>query len=292
MKKIKTLSIAIILCLSLLATASCGGGNTPQDSNDTSSSKDVLFQNNVFENDKVKVEITKYEVIKPGDTTYDQYNDAENSEGTVIAFWYNATNKSEEDIDCIGAWMEANFKAVQDNDPNKVNELEISGMPDERFLETQSEIIKQGGTVECCMGYILDDETTPVTLIAENINEGGDYGTQEFEVSKASDSDEASPNESSVSGSNGDNSELSADFKKTMDDYEAWFDHYCEVMSKYKENPTDMELMSEMTDLLTEETEMLEQMESMNQSEMNSAELAYYVEVTARIEKKLLEVAN
>ena len=63
-------------------------------------------------------------------------------------------------------------------------------------------------------------------------------------------------------------------------------------MSKYKENPTDMELMSEMTDLLTEETEMLEQMESMNQSEMNSAELAYYVEVTARIEKKLLEVAN
>lgn len=85
---------------------------------------------------------------------------------------------------------------------------------------------------------------------------------------------------------------ISPEFKKTMDDYEAWFDHYCEVMNKYKENPTDLELMSEMTDLMTEETEMLDQMEKMDESEMNTAELAYYIEVTARIEKKLLEVAD
>ena len=76
-----------------------------------------------------------------------------------------------------------------------------------------------------------------------------------------------------------------------MDDYEAWFDHYCDVMKRYKEDSTNLELLSEMTDLLTEETTMLEQMENMDQSEMNSAELAYYIEVTARIEKKLLEVA-
>jgi hypothetical protein len=63
-------------------------------------------------------------------------------------------------------------------------------------------------------------------------------------------------------------------------------------MNKYKENPTDLELMSEMTDLMTEETEMLDQMEKMDESEMNTAELAYYIEVTARIEKKLLEVAD
>lgn len=88
-----------------------------------------------------------------------------------------------------------------------------------------------------------------------------------------------------------DSEELSSEFKKTMDDYEAWFDHYCEVMKKYNENPSDMELLSEMTDLISEEAEMLDQMENMDQSEMNKAELAYYLEVTARIEKKLLEVA-
>ena len=84
---------------------------------------------------------------------------------------------------------------------------------------------------------------------------------------------------------------LSPEFKKTMDDYEAWFDHYCEVMKKYKEDSSNLELLSEMTDLLTEETKMLEELENMDQSEMNNAELAYYIDVTARIEKKLLEVA-
>ena len=85
---------------------------------------------------------------------------------------------------------------------------------------------------------------------------------------------------------------LSPEFKQTMDDYEAWFDHYCEVMKKYSENPSDVELLTEMTDLLAEESTMLEEMETMDQSEMNAAELAYYLEVTARIEKKLLEVAD
>ena len=85
---------------------------------------------------------------------------------------------------------------------------------------------------------------------------------------------------------------ISPEFKKTMDDYEAWFDHYCEVMKKYQENPSDLGLLSEMTELLSEETTMLEQLENMDESEMNSAELAYYLEVTARIQKKLLEVAD
>ena len=106
--------------------------------------------------------------------------------------------------------------------------------------------------------------------------------------------EEAEPSEEAASGdesSDADSGLISPEFKKTMDDYEAWFDHYCEVMKKYEENPSDLELMSEMTELLSEETEMLEQMENMDESEMNNAELAYYLEVTARIEKKLLEVA-
>lgn len=102
-------------------------------------------------------------------------------------------------------------------------------------------------------------------------------------------SEEAEPAESSESDE--DSGELSPEFKKTMDDYEAWFDHYCEVMKKYEENPSDLELLSEMTDLLSEETVMLDEMEKMDQSEMNAAELAYYLEVTARIEKNLLEIA-
>ena len=115
--------------------------------------------------------------------------------------------------------------------------------------------------------------------------------TVEIESEESESSEPAEQSDTTEKASDADSAVLSPEFKKTMDDYEAWFDHYCEVMKKYNENPSDMELLSEMTDLISEETKMLEQMENMDQSEMNKAELAYYIEVTARIEKKLLEVA-
>lgn len=114
-----------------------------------------------------------------------------------------------------------------------------------------------------------------------------DLGTEIVEEEVATSEDLDTGDESSES----DSGLISPEFKKTMDDYEAWFDHYCDVMERYKEDSSNLELLSEMTDLLTEETKMLEEMENMDQSEMNNAELAYYIEVTARIEKKLLEVA-
>lgn len=114
---------------------------------------------------------------------------------------------------------------------------------------------------------------------------------QDTEVVETTETAEEEAEPSEEADSDADSGLLSPEFKKTMDDYEAWFDHYCEVMKKYEENPSDLELLSEMTDLLSEETKMLDQMENMDESEMNNAELAYYLEVTARIEKKLLEVA-
>lgn len=125
---------------------------------------------------------------------------------------------------------------------------------------------------------------------------GGDSAPAENESEPAEtvemETEESEPADTAEEASDTDSGLLSPEFKKTMDDYEAWFDHYCEVMKKYQDNPSDLELMSEVTDLLSEETTMLEQMEDMDESEMNSAELAYYIEVTARIEKKLLEVAE
>lgn len=135
-----------------------------------------------------------------------------------------------------------------------------------------------------------------IVLVLALFGCGGDKSAPEEEPAATDavemESEEAEPADTAEEASDADSGVLSPEFKRTMDDYEAWFDHYCEVMKKYQENPSDLELMSEMTDLLTEETTMLEQMENMDQSQMNSAELAYYIEVTARIEKKLLEVAN
>ena len=42
-------------------------------------------------------------------------------------------------------------------------------LPDDRFLDSQLEAIKQGGTVENAMAYELDDTTTPVDLVASEL---------------------------------------------------------------------------------------------------------------------------
>ena len=130
-------------------------------------------------------------------------------------------------------------------------------------------------------------------LVFAGVACGGHESSQEEPADmETTQTEETAEPEEESDAKDGDSGILSPEFKKTMDDYEAWFDHYCEVMKKYQDNPSDMELLSEMSDLMVEETTMLEQMENMDESEMNTAELAYYIEVTARIEKKLLELGD
>ena len=126
----------------------------------------------------VQIEITDYKVIPVGEAG-NEYGDA-----PVIAFWYSTTNRSgKEDITPMMAWI-AIFSAVQDNDPNMVNELEVGMMPDDAYLDTQMAEIKPDGTVDCAISYVLDDETTPVTLTATKGILGEELGSQNFEIAQ------------------------------------------------------------------------------------------------------------
>lgn len=84
---------------------------------------------------------------------------------------------------------------------------------------------------------------------------------------------------------------VSADFKKTMDDYEAFFDKYIDIVKKYKANPTDMTILSEYSKIMVEYSKMMSDMNGINQSELSPADAAYYLEVTGRITQKLATVA-
>ncbi len=82
------------------------------------------------------------------------------------------------------------------------------------------------------------------------------------------------------------------EFKEAMDSYEAFYDEYCNIIKKYTENPADMKLLADYTDMLTKEAEMAEKFDAWENSDMNSAELKYYLDVNNRITKKLLEVSE
>src|SRR5699024_9386147 len=111
--------------------------------------------------DDFKIEITDYQVIPAGETG-NEYGDT-----PVIAFWYDTTNTSGTDIDPSTAWIYS-LKAIQDNDPNAINELDMGMLPDDSFLDSQLETIKKDGTVSNAVSYELDDDFTPVTLVATN----------------------------------------------------------------------------------------------------------------------------
>lgn len=79
-------------------------------------------------------------------------------------------------------------------------------------------------------------------------------------------------------------------FKEAMDSYEAFFDEYCEFMNNYMESDDVLGMLNDYTEYMTQYAETMEKMSAMEQGEMSDAELKYYLEVTERINKKLLGV--
>lgn len=123
--------------------------------------KDPSFVDGVLTTPNMKIVITRHKVIPVGKKG-NEYGDK-----PVIAFWYKTTNLSGKKISPM-EWLFV-FTAYQDNNPNAMNELDVSSLPpDDAFLGTQTETIKKGGTVEDAVAYELDDQTTPVELVASD----------------------------------------------------------------------------------------------------------------------------
>ncbi len=87
--------------------------------------------------------------------------------------------------------------------------------------------------------------------------------------------------------------ELRNDFKEAMDNYEKFMDEYVSFMKKYKEsNGTDLGLLVDLAKYTSKYADMVEQFDKWEGEDLNAAEIAYYIEVQARVSKKLLEVAG
>ena len=82
------------------------------------------------------------------------------------------------------------------------------------------------------------------------------------------------------------------EFKEAMNSYEAFYDEYCDFMKEYADNPSDLTLLSEYTDMMSKAADMSEKFDAWNEDEMNDAELKYYLDVNNRVAQELLEVAQ
>lgn len=85
---------------------------------------------------------------------------------------------------------------------------------------------------------------------------------------------------------------MSPAFKEAMDSYEEFMDGYVAFMKKYSENPNDLDLLSDYATYMSQYADFVDAFETWEDEEMNAAETVYYIEVQARVSKKLLEVAQ
>lgn len=103
-----------------------------------------------------------------------------------------------------------------------------------------------------------------------------------FETDKSSESDD----DTSDNG-------IDPEFKATMDSFESFFNDYTEFMEKYDNADYDdlPELMSDYTSYMTKYSETMEKINDIHKDELSAEELAYYIEITGRINAKLFEVS-
>ncbi len=90
---------------------------------------------------------------------------------------------------------------------------------------------------------------------------------------------------------NGEDDTIDPQFKAAMDSYEKFFDEYVAIMKKYNEDPTDMSILDDYIAYMGQYADVMQELEQWGKEDLNATELAYYMDVQARISKKLLEVA-
>ena len=77
-----------------------------------------------------------------------------------------------------------------------------------------------------------------------------------------------------------------------MDSYESFMDEYVEFMKKYAASDgTDMDLLIDYADFMKKYADFSEDFAKWENEDMNAKEIAYYLDVQTRVNKKLLEVA-
>lgn len=83
------------------------------------------------------------------------------------------------------------------------------------------------------------------------------------------------------------------EFKAAMDSYENFMNEYVNFMKKYMADPSDMSLLMDYADYMSKYSDFVEDFEEWeDDDDMNAAETAYYIDVQARVSKKLLEITE
>ena len=134
----------------------------------------------------------------------------------------------------------------------------------------------------------MPEENTEIATEAstENVSEASTEAATES-VSEAS-TETASEPEESEEDANADG--VTPEFKKTMDDYEAFFDEYVEF-TKHMDSNNSPGAALDYIQMLDKYNKSMKELDEIKEKDMTKADYAYYLDTMNRINKKLLDVS-
>ena len=141
----------------------------------------------------------------------------------------------------------------------------------------------------------LKYEGNNIMAVEIKASKNSDAGTSEPATTEPS-TETTAPSESNATETKPNDTDLvdgmRKDFKDAMDSYEAFMDEYVAFMKKYSDNPSEVGLLADYTKYMSKYADMVEKFDKWESEDLNDAELAYYIDVQARVSKKLLDVAG
>ena len=241
-----------------------------------------------------------------GEKTNNNYT-AYNEDGYRISLWYDETDKEYHiDLSAPGEMTELEWpsRGVGSLLPDPYESIGRIVRDESNYFsvivgEMDKDDLKY--YVEECEdeGFTIDYNKTDEYFSAKNEDDYhltvkyAGFNTVEITLTKPENMTETQAN-NSQDDENEANSEvkgLRTDFKEAMDSYEEFMDEYVTFMKKYADsNGNDLTLLADYAEYMSKYSEFVEDFDKWDEEEMSDEELAYYLQVQARVYQKLSEI--
>ena len=277
----RTLKTLMILVMAMLLMTGCGSDKSEESNVTSDANTDINSTVSESEDD------IKYSDLLP--VTEDYFK---NGEVAIIEpdggsqYYFRVTNFTDDEYEAyVEACKAAGFDDVHyEGDIGTDDKMYLAYALNRKYyldITTNNEI----KAVDISCQIVDESETTETESVQATETEVTEIESTENSTTMSTDTESSAQTDATVSSTD----IIRPEFKEAMDNYEAFFDEYCEFMKKYNESDDTTSLLADYASYMVKYTDTMQKMNNISEDELTDAEVAYYAEVSARISAKLIE---
>lgn len=270
----------MILVMAMLLMTGCGSDKSEESNVTSDANTDINATVSESEDD------IKYADLLP--VTEDYFK---NGEVAIIEpdggsqYYFRVTNFTDDEYEAyVEACKAAGFDDVHyEGDIGTDDKMYLAYALNRKYyldITTNNEI----KAVDISCQIVDESETTETESTQATETEVTEIESTENSTTMSTDTESSAQTDATVSST-----DIRPEFKEAMDNYEAFFDEYCEFMKKYNESDDTTSLLADYASYMVKYTDTMQKMNNISEDELTDAEVAYYAEVSARISAKLIE---